>query len=113
MLQMLGQIGLALVVTAVFNMNAWALGNGTINRLSSPIAAVTFQEQDYVPINQLPNPVTTAIKNRFPKGELLSAEKDLERGMVKYEVKVRSEGKIYNIDVTPAGKILKIDLEDD
>ena len=111
MLQMFSRIALALVVAVAFQMTARAGKNAPINRLSRPGAAATFQEN--VPINRLPGPVTAAIKNRFPKGELLSAEIDRENGRVKYELKVRSEGQIYDVDVTPGGKIIKIDREDD
>jgi hypothetical protein len=111
MLQMFSRIALAMAVTVAFQMTAWAGENTPINRLSRPGAAVAFQEN--VPINRLPGPVTAAIKNRFPKSELLWAEKDLENGRVIYEVKVRSDGQNYDVDVTPSGKILKIDREDD
>jgi hypothetical protein len=63
---------IALVVAVAFQMTAWAGNNAPINRLPRPGAAVAFQEN--VPINRLPSPVTAAIKNRFPKSELLSAE---------------------------------------
>jgi hypothetical protein len=111
MLQMFSRIALALVVAAGFQMTAWAGKNAPINRFTGPVAAVAFQEN--VPINRLPSPVTAAIKNRFPKSELLLAEKDLENGKVIYEVKVRSDGQIFDLDVTPSGKIIKIDREDD
>jgi hypothetical protein len=111
MLQMFSRIAIALVVAGAFQMTAWAGGNAPINRLPRPGAAVAFQEK--VPINRLPGPVTEAIKNKFPKSELLSAEIDRENGMVKYEVKLRSEGQNYEVYVSPSGKILKIEREDD
>lgn len=111
MLQMFSRIALALVVAGAFQMTACAEENASINRLPSPGATADFQEN--VPINQLPSPVTAAIKNRFPKSELLWAEKDLENGRVKYEVKVRSNGQNYDVDVTPSGKILKIERDID
>jgi hypothetical protein len=92
-------------------MTARAGENASINKFTRPVAAVAFQEN--VPINRLPSPVTAAIKNRYPKSELISAEKDLENGMVKYEVKVRSDGQNYDIDVTPSGKILKVEVDKD
>ena len=111
MLHMFSRIVLALGVAVAFQMTVRAGENAPINRITRPVAAVAFQEN--VPINRLPSPVTAAIKNRFPKSELLSAEKDTENGMVKYEVKVRCEGQNYDIDVTPSGKILKIDRDID
>jgi len=111
MLQMFSRIVPALIVTVSFQVTAWAGKNAPINRITIPVAAVAFQEN--VPVNRLPSPVTAAIKNRFPKSELLSAEKDFENGRVKYEVKVRSDSKNYDVDVTPSGKILKVELDID
>jgi hypothetical protein len=111
MLQMFSRIALALVAAAAFQMTAWAGENAPINRLPRPGAVVAFQEN--VPINKLPGPVTAAIKNKFPKSELLSAEIDRENGKIKYEVKVRSEGQNYDVDVTPDGKILKVEIDKD
>jgi hypothetical protein len=111
MLQMFSRIVPALVVAVAFQMIALAGKNAPINWLPRPGDAVAFQEN--VPINQLPSSVTAAIKKRFPKSELLLAEKDLENGKVKYEVKVRSNGQKYDVDVTPSGKILKVDPDID
>jgi hypothetical protein len=111
MLHMFSRIVLALGVAVAFQMTVRAGENAPINRITRPVAAVAFQEN--VPINRLPSPVTAAIKNRFPKSELLSAEKDMDNGMVKYEVKIKSDGQNYDIDVTPSGKILKIDRDID
>ena len=111
MLQMFSRIALAMAVAVAFQGAAWAGKNAPINRPPRPGAAVAFQEK--VPINRLPSPVTAAIKNRFPKSELLSAEIDRENGKIKYEVKVRNEGQKYDVDVTPDGKILKIEREND
>jgi len=111
MLQIFSRIALPMAVAVAFQVTAWAGKNSPINRSPRSGAAVAFQEK--VPINRLPSPVTAAIKNRFPKSELLSAEIDRENGKIKYEVKVRNEGQKYDVDVTPDGKILKIDREND
>jgi hypothetical protein len=110
MLQIFSRITLALAVAVAFQMAAWAGRNAPINWLPRTIAAVAFQEN--VPIDKLPSQVTAAIKNKFPGSELLLAEKDVENGKVIFEVKVRSKGQIYDLDITPEGKILKIDRED-
>lgn len=110
MSQMFSRITLALIIA--LQMTVWAGENLSINELASSGASVAFQENDNVPINQLPSPVTAAIKNRFPKSELLWAEKDWEDGNLRYEVKVRSKGQVYDVDVTPSGKILKIERDD-
>ena len=111
MLQMFPRIALALIVAFALLMTAWAGENATINRLPIAGAAISFQKD--VPINHLPSAVTSAIKNRFPRSQMLRAEKDLDNGRIKYEVKIRSNGQNFDVDVTPSGKILKIDREDD
>ena len=103
------RIALVPLVAVAFQMTSWAGGNVSINRLPSSGAAGAFQED--VPINRLPGPVTAAIKNRLPGSEILRAEKDSDHGRVKYELKVKSKGQIYDVDVAPDGKILKIELE--
>jgi hypothetical protein len=92
-------------------MTSWGGGNVSINRLPSPVIAVAFQEN--APINRLPGPVTAAVKNKLPGSEILRAEMDSENGKVNYELKVKSKGQIYDVDVTPNGKVLKIELEHD
>ncbi|MBA2431165.1 MAG: hypothetical protein H0V56_03515 [Chthoniobacterales bacterium] len=61
---------------------------------------------------KLPEPVTKAIMERFPKAELIKAEKETDDGKVKYEVKIRTEGKEKEVDVSAEGVILKVDDED-
>jgi hypothetical protein len=111
MSQMFLRIALVPLVAVAFQMTSWAGGNVSINRLPSPGAAIAFQEN--VPINRLPGPVTATIKNRFPGSEILQAEMDSDHGRVKYELKVKSKGQIYDVDVAPDGKILKVELEHD
>ncbi|HKQ76755.1 MAG TPA: hypothetical protein VJ810_23875 [Blastocatellia bacterium] len=111
MLRVFSRIALALFVAGAFQMTAWAGENAPINRL--PRTGVAGSLQETVPINQLPGPVSAAIKDRFPKGQILRAEKDSDNGMVKYEVKVRSNGHVYDIDVTPSGKIIKVERDVD
>jgi hypothetical protein len=110
MLQVFSKIALTLTVAVAFQMTARAVGNAPIDRLPRLGAAIAFQES--VPINRLPSAVTTAIKNRFPRSQMIWAEKDFDDGMLKYEVKIRSNGQHYDIDVSPSGKILKIDRDD-
>ena len=68
---------------------------------------------DAVPPDQLPGPVTQAIKQQFPKGEILSAERETDYGKQKYEVKVMSEGKKYEVDVGEDGVILESEVDED
>lgn len=65
-----------------------------------------------IPLSELPKPVVQAIQERFPQGEMLSAERETDDGQLKFEVKVRSDGKVFEVDVTPDGQILSVDEED-
>jgi hypothetical protein len=105
------RIALVPLVAVAFQMTSWGGKNVSINRLPSPGAAVAFQEE--VPINRLPGPVTAAVKNKLPGSEILRAEVDSDQGRVKYELKVKSKGQIYEVYVAPDGKVLKIELEHD
>ena len=66
---------------------------------------------EVVPVEQLPEPVVRAIMDRFPQGELVSAERDDDDGRVYYEVDVRSEGALYEVEVTEDGVIRDVDRE--
>jgi uncharacterized membrane protein YkoI len=65
-----------------------------------------------IPIDQLPAAVLKAVKERFPNGQLLSAERERDDGKLQFEVKVRDGGKKYEVEVTPDGKILEVEEED-
>ena len=66
-----------------------------------------------VAADQLPGAVSEAIKRQFPKGEIVSAERETDHGKVKYEVKVTSEGKTYEVDVEEGGRVIKSEEDDD
>lgn len=57
--------------------------------------------------------VVSSIKARFSDAKLLSAEKGIENGRFVYEVKIRTGGFKKEVDVTPEGRIVDVDDEDD
>lgn len=73
----------------------------------------TVRADEKIPLDQVPEAVLKAVKERFPKGEILSAEREREDGRIQYELKVRDGGKIYEVEVTAEGRILEVELEDD
>jgi hypothetical protein len=78
----------------------------------SAVAAVglgtsAFAGED-IAVAKLPEVVTKAIGERFPKAELINAEKETDKGKLHYEVKIRAEGALKEVDVSPEGKILKV-----
>lgn len=76
--------------------------------IASTSAALAGED---IAISSLPEPVSKAVKERFPKAEVIKAEKESEAGQVKFEVEVRDEGKLKEAHVSPEGKILKIEDE--
>jgi uncharacterized membrane protein YkoI len=61
--------------------------------------------------DKLPKAVADAIKARFPKGEITSAEKELEDGKVVYDIELKSEGKKYEMDIKEDGTVIEIEKE--
>ena len=56
-------------------------------------------------------PVTEAVKKRFPKGELTEASKEEADGKTTYEVSVKLDGKNIDVSLMPEGKITMIEKE--
>ncbi len=61
--------------------------------------------------DKLPQKVKDAIKARFPKGEITSAEKEIEDGNVVFDIELKSEGKKYEMDIKEDGTIIEIEKE--
>jgi len=70
-------------------------------------------EED-VPLDQVPEVVKDAARKAVKGIKLTEAEK-VTRGsrILYYEVEGTAGGKNYEIKVTPAGKVLKVELDDD
>jgi hypothetical protein len=62
-----------------------------------------------IAVNKLPEVITKAVMERFPDAELLSAETDTEEGKKLYEVTIRAEGKVKDVELTPEGKIVAVE----
>jgi uncharacterized membrane protein YkoI len=61
--------------------------------------------------DKLPKAVADAIKARFPKGEITSAEKEIEDGKVVYDIELKSEGLKYEMDIKEDGTVIEIEKE--
>src|SRR5262245_17095729 len=64
--------------------------------VAAPLRAVRAEgDEEQCPLDKLPAKVTAAVKAKWPKGEMLSATKETEKGKTLYEVKVKDgESKI-------------------
>lgn len=75
----------------------------------APLAPDAAQRID---VSALPEKVVKAVRHRFPQGQLLGAEKEVQGRKVLYEVEVRHEGRVYDVELTPDGRIIETELDD-
>lgn len=68
-------------------------------------------DEENVPLDKLPKPVVDAVKQRFPKAELVKASKEVENGKTEYEVTVKDNGVKIDVTLTPEGKITGLEKE--
>jgi uncharacterized membrane protein YkoI len=73
--------------------------------------AARADEEEKVPLDKLPKAVVDAVKEKFPKAELLSADKEKEDGKTLYEVAIKDGKQKIDVTVTPEGKIVAIEKE--
>jgi len=71
-------------------------------------AAETPEKKVTVKTSDLPTAVKNAIKEAFPKGKILTIEKEVQgKDPGQYDVEIQSEGKIYEVEISPAGTVLE------
>jgi hypothetical protein len=69
-------------------------------------------DEEEVPLDKLPKAVVEAIKAKFPKAELVSADKETDKDKkTTYEVTIKNGGQELEVSVTPEGKILTVARE--
>jgi hypothetical protein len=66
-------------------------------------------DEEKVPLDKLPKTVVNAVKDRFPRGELVEASKETEDGKTEYEVSLKRGEHHIDVMVTPEGKITLIE----
>jgi hypothetical protein len=66
-------------------------------------------DEEKVPINQLPEAVLKAVRDRFPNAQVVDASKETEEGKTEYEVGLKDGGKKLDVMLTPEGGITAIE----
>ena len=74
-------------------------------------ATAAAEEPDKIEISQLPKPVSDAVKKKYPKAEIKSAEKGNEDGKTVYEVSIKDGNDNMDVTLNPEGKILLVEKE--
>jgi hypothetical protein len=62
-------------------------------------------DEEKVPLDKLPKAVVDAVKEKFPKAEMVSASKEKEDGKTLFEVSLKDGKHKIDVTVTPEGKI--------
>jgi hypothetical protein len=75
--------------------------------------ALADDKAEKIAPDKLPAKIADAIKGRFPKAEITSAEKEKEDGKIVYDIELTSEGKKYEMDILEDGTIIEIEKEVD
>jgi hypothetical protein len=71
-------------------------------------AVETPEKKVTVKTSDLPKAVKNAIKEAFPKGKILTIEKEVQgKDPGQYDFEIQSQGKIYEVEVSPEGKVLE------
>ena len=68
-------------------------------------------DEEKVPLDKVPAVVKDAVKKQFPKAELVSAEKDTEKGKTTYEIVTKNEGKQITVTLTAEGEITGLEKQ--
>src|SRR5262245_14200581 len=66
-------------------------------------------DEEKVPLDKLPQAVVDAVKAKFPKAKLVSAEKETDDGKTVYEVAIKNDKQSIEVTLTPEGKIVEIE----
>jgi uncharacterized membrane protein YkoI len=61
--------------------------------------------------DKLPPAIVSAIKGRFPKAEVTSAEKEVENGKVVFDIELKESGRKYEMDILEDGTIIEVEKE--
>ncbi|OWK45252.1 PepSY-like domain-containing protein [Fimbriiglobus ruber] len=87
----------------------FALAVAVVAGLAVAVAARADEEK--IPLDKLPKAVVDAVKAKFPKAEMKSAEKETEKGKTVYEVAIADGDAKIEVTVTPEGKIVAAEKE--
>jgi uncharacterized membrane protein YkoI len=66
-------------------------------------------EEEKVALDKLPAAVVKAIKAKYPKAEMVSAEAGDEDGKKQFEVEIKSDGHDLEVTLSPEGKIIAVE----
>jgi hypothetical protein len=75
------------------------------------LVAIAAGTDEKIALDKLPKAVVDAVKAKYPKAKLVSAEKGDQDGKIVYEVDIKDGKSSIEVTVTPEGKILGAEKE--
>ncbi|MDB5310732.1 MAG: hypothetical protein JWO38_4934 [Gemmataceae bacterium] len=70
------------------------------------VGLVAWADDEKVPLDKVPAKVKEAVKAKYPKAEILSAELGDQDGMKVYEFEIKEGEKKWEVSFTPEGKFV-------
>jgi uncharacterized membrane protein YkoI len=89
------------------NLRKIALALGATGLLGTTFLASTAGAGSDMKLEELPASVQATVKREVKSGTITDVEKDTEHGAVIYEIEFDLNGKSWEIDVAPDGKLLQ------
>jgi uncharacterized membrane protein YkoI len=77
------------------------------------MASLVRADEEKIPLDKLPKAVVDAVKAKFDGAELVSADKEVEKGKTLYEVNIKYKGSKMDVTLTEDGKIVSVEKEID
>jgi hypothetical protein len=75
------------------------------------MATVSLAGEEEISVKKLPKAVLKAVKEKFPKAEIIGAAKEVEGGKTTYEVLLKAKGRGIDVAMKADGTILEIEKE--
>lgn len=73
------------------------------------MAAVTWADEEDIPVDKLPKAVVDAIHAKYQNAKLVGAEKETQADKTFYEVNIKHEDRTIELLLTPEGKIVVVE----
>ncbi len=72
----------------------------------TPDGKLVASKEEVAP-SDLPEAVTKAVTSKYPGAKVLKAEKEMRKGVVRYEVKLKAKGGKKRVRISENGEIIK------
>lgn len=73
--------------------------------------AALGEDEQKIPLDQVPAKVKAAVVAKFPNGKMESAEKEIEKGKTSYEIALSLEGSKVEVIVSEEGVIQEVERQ--